>query len=49
MYSLKTSEQRMKQNKTELGEGDQKVQTFIYEINKSWDVIYSMVTISHGM
>lgn len=24
--------------------GDQKVQTYIYEMNKFWDIMYSMVT-----
>ena len=28
-----------------MGEGSQKVQTSSYKVNKSWDVIYSMVTI----
>ena len=28
-----------------VGEGCQKVQTSRYKINKSWDVMYSMVTI----
>ena len=46
MYVESKNKQRSKQKKkTELDEGDQKVQTFSYKIHKLWDVMYSVVTI----
>ena len=43
-YVESKNKQRSKQQKkTELDEGDQKVQTFSYKIHKSWDVMYNIV------